>query len=267
MSRKKIVAIIVIGLCFSLSFVMAQNDSEREDIYLTRISQKIMEMEMLDAFSLWFTDADTGKPIQGARVALKDTVKNTTGSTVTDEDGLAIFPIFPNGAHEFIFQKDGYVTTKDIFNVVAGTIFSNKFSIPKIKQIDHIKIILDWGATPADLDAHLVKDNGYHISYRNTITSSDKTAWLDKDALRGYGPETVTVTQVDKKTVYHYFVHNYSNRNATNDSRLSQSKAAVRVFINNRFYASYQIETGKTGTTWNVFDIVNGEIKLINKFE
>jgi hypothetical protein len=241
---------------------MAQDNIEREDIYLARIGQKIAELELDDALSLWFTDADTGKPIKGALVAIEN-----TGSTRTDDDGLAIFPVTNDGTHAFIFQKDGYVTTKDTFNIVFGSIFSNKYSIPQIKQIDHIKIILDWGATPADLDAHLVKDKGYHISYRDTKTSLDKTAWLDKDAVNSYGPETLTVMQVDKRAVYHYYVHNYSNRNAVNDSHLSQSKASVRIYINNRFHTSYKIETGKTGTTWYVFDIVNGEIKLINKFE
>jgi len=99
------------------------------------------------------------------------------------------------------------------------------------------------------------------------ITSSDRTAWLDIDALNGYGPETITVTQVDQNAVYRYFIHNYTNRDAVNDSRLSQSRATVRVYINNRFHASYQINAGKIGTKWHVFDIVNGGIKLNNRFE
>jgi hypothetical protein len=259
---KKKLVMTLIGLCCLFSVVIAQDNTEREDIYLARVGQKIAELELDDALSLWFTDADTGKPIKEALVAIEN-----TGSTRTDMDGLAVFPIVNDGKHTFIFQKEGYVTTKDTFNVTLSSIFSNKYSIPQIKQIDHIKIILDWGATPADLDAHLVKDNGYHISYRDTKTSLDKTAWLDKDAVSGYGPETVTVTQIDKRAVYHYYVHNYSNRNTVNNSRLSQSKAAARVYINNRFHAGYQIETGKTGTTWYVLDIVNGEIKIINKFE
>ena len=259
--------VILIGLFFSLQLIPAQTESEIEEKYLIRVAEKIMELEMEEAFSLWFTDADTGKPIQTALVAFKNSVTNSTGSTQTDEDGLAIFPVYENGIHEFIFQKEGYITTKDTFTVIAGTIFSNKFSIPRIKQIDHIKIVLDWGASPADLDAHLVKDNGYHISYRNSKTASDNTAWLDKDTVNGYGPETITITKLDKKSTYHFYVHNYSNRNTTNDSRLSNSRATVRVYINNRFHVSYQIETGKTGTTWNVFDIKNGEIKFNNKFE
>jgi len=255
-------ALAFVVFCSLFQTVVAQSEDEREDIYLARVGLRVLELEMENTLSLWFTDADTGKPIQEALVAIEN-----TGSTRTDADGLAIFPVVNNGEYAFIFQKDGYITTKNTFFVSGGTIFHNKFSIPKLKQIDHIKIILDWGAAPADLDAHLVKDNGYHVSYRNTKTSSDKTAWLDKDALNGYGPETITVTQLDKRAVYHYFVHNYSNRNTANDSRLSQSKATVSVYINNRFHVSYQIETGKTGTTWHIFDIVNGEIKPANRFE
>jgi hypothetical protein len=260
MEKKFVIAFIVV--CCLLKFVTAQDNTEREDIYLARVGQRIAELEMDDALSLWFTDADTGRPIQGALVAIEN-----TGSTRTDDDGLAIFPVIKDGEHAFIFQKEGYVTTKDTFKVLLGSIFFNKYSIPQIKQIEHIKIILDWGSTPADLDVHLVKDNVYHISYRDTRTSLDKTAWLDKDTVNGYGPETITVTQVDRRAVYHCFIHNYSNRNEVNDSRMSRSKATVRVYINNRFHASYQIEPGKTGVTWYVFDIVNGEIKPINRFE
>ena len=199
---KKKNVMLFIAICCLLQFVTAQNNTEREDIYLARVGQRILELEMEEALSLWFTDADTGKPIVGALVAIEK-----SGSTRTDEDGLAIFPVLNDGEHAFIIQKDGYVTTKDTFNVLLSSVFFNKYSIPKIKPIDHIKIILDWGATPADLDAHLVKDNGYHISYRETRTSLDNTAWLDKDTVNGYGPETITVTQVDKRAAYHFFIN------------------------------------------------------------
>jgi len=257
---KKIITIL--SLFFLVQLSIAQKNTKEEGVYLAEVGHKILELEMDGFFSLWFTDADTGKPIKGASVTIE---KND--SIETNADGLAIFPALEDGKYTFLFEKKGYVTTKDKFEVLLGSIFFNKYSIPLIKKIDHIKIILDWSATPPDLDAHLVKENEYHISYRNMITSADKTAWLDRDALTGYGPETITVTQVDKITVYRYFVHNYTNRNAVNDSRLSQSKATVRVYINNRFHASYQIKAGNIGTTWNVFNIVNGEIKLINNLE
>jgi hypothetical protein len=260
MSKK--VVLLFLGLHCIINFAMPQNNPEREDIYLARVGLRVQEIELQDALSLWFTDADTGQPIQGALVAIEN-----TGSTRTDEDGLGVFPIIADGEYAFIFQKDGYVTTKDVFFIYMGSIFSNKYSIPKIMQIDNIKIIVDWGRSPADLDAHLVKENEYHISYRNARISSDNATWLDRDAMNGYGPETITITQLDRNAVYRYFVHNYSNRNSVNDTRLSQSNTTVRIFINNRFYRSYQIETGRIGTTWHVFEIRNGEIVLINRFE
>jgi hypothetical protein len=259
---KRVFAVTVILFCSLFQIANAQDFIEREDVYLARIGQKILILEMEGALSLWFTDADTGRPLQGALVTIEN-----IGSTRTDADGLAIFPVINDGEHTFIFQKEGYVTTRDTFRVVFESIFFNKYSIPKIKEIDHIKIILDWGASPADLDAHLVKDNGYHISYRNSNTSADNTAWLDRDAVNGYGPETITVTQIDNRATYHYYVHNYSNRTAVNDLRLSNSKAVVHVYINNRFYTSYQVELAKAGITWYVFDIVNGEIRFVNRFE
>lgn len=259
--KRKLITVFVVLFCI-LHPAAAQYFVEREDVYLARIGQRIIELEMQEALSLWFTDADTGKPIQGARVAIEN-----TGSTITDEDGLAVFPVIDNGSYDFIIQKEGYVTTRDTFTVTSGTIIANKYSIPKILNVENIKIILDWGNTPKDLDAHLVKEGGYHISYRNIKTSSDNTAWLDKDTINGYGPETITITQIDKSSIYEYYVHNYSNRNAINDRNLSQSKATVRIYINNKFHMRYQIDLDKAGTIWYVFEIVNGEIKQTSRFE
>ena len=252
----------LLSLFFLFQFVIAQNNSANDKVYFAKIKQRMLELEMEGSLSLWFTDAETGRPIEGASVVI-----GKNDSIETDFDGLAILPVIKDGRYGFTFQKEGYITTKDTFEVIIGSIFLNKYSIPKKLDIDHIKIIVDWGVTPPDLDAHLVKENEYHISYRNMITSSDRTAWLDIDALNGYGPETITVTQVDQNAVYRYFIHNYTNRDAVNDSRLSQSRATVRVYINNRFHASYQINAGKIGTKWHVFDIVNGGIKLNNRFE
>ncbi|GHV78276.1 hypothetical protein AGMMS49944_00670 [Spirochaetia bacterium] len=258
---KNRIMLLVVLVCGTFH-VMAQNDPRADAIYKTRILQKITELEMDDILSLWFTDADTGSPIEGMIVAIEN-----SGTVKTDADGLALFPVLDDGEHAFIVQKEGYVMMKDTFKVLIGSIFFNKYSIPKTMPANRIKIVLDWGASPLDIDAHLVKDNGYHISYRDSTTSADRTAWLDRDEVNGYGPETITVTEVDNNASYHFFIHNYSNRSAVNDPRLSQSKAVVRVYIDNRLNMRYQIEPGKTGTTWNIFDIRRGQIQPVNRYE
>ncbi|GHV33223.1 hypothetical protein AGMMS4952_24890 [Spirochaetia bacterium] len=258
---KNQIMLFIVFVCSTFQ-VMAQNDTMKDLVYKSQIMAKIAELEMDDILTLWFTDADTGSPIEGMTVAIQN-----SGSVKTDADGLAMFPVVDDGEHSFITQKEGYVMIRDTFTVFEGVMFFNKYSIPKIMPANRIKIVLDWGDSPSDLDAHLVKDNAYHISYRDSATSADRTAWLDRDEMNGYGPETITVTEVDNNALYHFFIHNYSNRDAVNNSRLSQSKAVVRVYVNNRLNMRYQIEPGKTGTIWNVFDIRRGQIQPVNRYE
>jgi hypothetical protein len=258
---KNRIMLLIVLVCGTFH-VMAQTDPKKDAVYKAQIMVKIAELEMDDILTLWFTDADTGSPIEGMIVAIQN-----SGMARTDADGLAMFPVLDDGEHSFIIQKEGYVMMKDTFTVFEGTIFFNKYSIPKTMPANRIKIVLDWGASPSDIDAHLLKDSAYHISYRDSATAADRTAWLDRDEMNGYGPETITITEVDNNASYHFFIHNYSNRGEVNNSRLSQSKAVVRVYIDNRLNMRYQIEPGKIGTTWNVFDIRRGQIQPVNRYE
>jgi hypothetical protein len=253
---KQLIALPVLA-CFFLMPLWGDDAA-----YQARIQSAILELEMDDLLALWFTDADTGQPVTDALVAIEK-----KGSIRTNEDGLAVFPVIEDGEHRFIIQKEGYITYQDSFAVFAGTIFFNKYSIPRLLSIDNIKIVLDWDAAPRDLDAHLVKEGRYHISYRDAGRSEDGTAWLDRDDMDGFGPETITVTELDKQAAYRYFVFDYSNRLDENSSRLSASKAVVRVFVNNKFQAIYQIPPNRRGTAWNVFNIVNGEIQTVDEYE
>jgi hypothetical protein len=251
-------SIIVFGIFLYASLFVSGDDA----IYQARISSAIAELELNDFLALWFTDADTGQPIAGALVAIKN-----FGGIKTDNDGLAVFPVVEDGEHQFIIQKEGYITYRDSFNVFGGSIFFYKYSVPRLLSVNNIKVVVDWGDKPEDIDAHFVKEGKYHISYRDTKKSEDGAAWLDRDDTDGYGPETITVTQLDNEAIYRCFVHNYSERDRKDSSSLSASKVTVRVFIDNKFYAAYQVQSGVRGTTWNVFNIVNGKIQLINLYE
>ncbi len=67
-------------------------------------------------------------------------------------------------------------------------------------KVGSIRIILDWDKSPNDLDAHLVKDGDYHISYRNKRVADDGAAQLDRDDMNGYGPETITINNVESNS-------------------------------------------------------------------
>jgi uncharacterized protein YfaP (DUF2135 family) len=125
---------------------------------------------------------------------------------------------------------------------------------------------LDWDKEPGDLDAHLVKQNSYHISYRNMKTSIDGLAKLDHDAMNGYGPETITLNNVDSDGKYEFYVHNFSEQNKNASAGLSRSKATVKVFSSAGLQKIYHVPTDRIGLIWKVFLIENGEIVDIDEF-
>jgi len=244
------------AIFFMLLFVPFLLTAEEKDaVYQARVGQRIAELELDDALSLWICDADTGAPLEEALVAIEK-----PGSATTDRDGLAVFPVLEDGDYTFIMKKDGYVMVKDKFTVFGGTIFFNKYSIPKIMPLKHIKIVLDWGNVPNDLDLHLIKADSYHISYRFMRRSEDGYVFLDRDDTDKYGPETITVTELDANAKYQIYIHDYSNKDNAGSNRLASSKATVRVYTNNSLTHTFRVNSRTRGTVWNVFEIVNGKI-------
>jgi hypothetical protein len=235
----------------------AQDDS----LYQGRIKSKMALLAFDNQSALWFTDAESGRAIAGAQV----TIAGTT--LTTDSDGLAIFNSPPDGKYKITMEKRGYVVLNSQFEVIFGQILFNKFSVPKAGSPKNVKIVLDWGETPDDLDLHLVKEGGYHISYRDKIKADDGTAWLDRDDTDGYGPETITISKLDPDAVYTLFVRDFTNRGRRRSRALGNSAAVVRVYLDNRLNKTFTVAAGMTGDIWNVFTIEHGVIHPANTDE
>lgn len=132
---------------------------------------------------------------------------------------------------------------------------------PVMKNLDGMRIVLNWGRYPEDLDSHL-SFPGNHIYFQNKIGSS---ANLDVDDTNSYGPETVTIEKKKFGKTYHYFVHDFSNRENPNSFQLSNSDAKVFVYVGQSLVKTYYIPKNKKGNIWNLFKINgNGEIIDIN---
>ncbi len=233
----------IIILFLIIMSVHAQNDNGR---YEAQIKSKVFKNSKFEnTLSLWFIDAETSVPIKDANITI-----DNIGTFRTDKDGLIYFKTPRDGDYSFSFQKSGYASLDDTFEVMFGSIFFNRYSIPKILELENVKLVLDWGDTPRDLDLHLVKrgSNGYHISYRNTKRLNDGKVWLDRDDTNGYGPETITITENDNAANYLVYVHNYSDRNNSNSSSLSKSKAVLRVFNNNSLEYTVKLQKSGNGT-------------------
>ena len=124
----------------------------------------------------------------------------------------------------------------------------------------YMRIVLDWGQRPADLDLHLEKEGGYHISYWDMHNAADGSVTLDRDDRDGFGPETITIMETDLRSVYRVYVHDYTNGGSSSSTELSRSYAAIRVYGRNGLLRSFYVPENRRGNMWEVFRIVNGEI-------
>jgi hypothetical protein len=208
--------------------------------------------ELRAQLTLYFLDAQTGEGIRGASVSFK----GATGRT--DRIGRVCFH-YPSGelmdstlkAH---FERSGYMSFDAELKFMAGALFFNRFSVSKALPAGKLRVVLDWDQRPRDLDAHLVREGMYHISFRQTRSYQDQ-ALLDRDDMDGFGPETITVQRLDPSGEYRYFVHDYTRSGA-----LSQSKAHVHVYSERGLEKSFRVPSDLKGDKWEVFKLARGQL-------
>lgn len=250
-------------ILFILSFVILGfgiQAQDNRDKYKSKFDD-VFEEEENENLTLRFFNALTGEPVEGAIVTIQN-----TDDFETDEEGKIRFPVpDEDGILQVHFECPQYITSDFNPEVIAGTFFFNRISVSPILDLKDVRIILDWSQSPADLDAHFIKENGYHISYRNTKILSDGRGELDRDDMDGYGPETITVRDIDDLATYDFVVHDYTNKTNSSTSALSGSKANVKVYGEGKLLYMFQIPQGRSGNKWSVFKIKDGQFIEINR--
>jgi len=244
-------------LLFATSNLLAQGNHEK---YRDKFKDVIEEDEAGN-LTLRFFNALTGDPIEGATVTIEKENQFTT-----DAEGKIRFPVPEEDGFLMVrFECPKYITSDLKVEVIAGTFFFNRFSISPELDLKDVRIILDWDQAPVDLDAHFMKDNGYHLSYHYTRVLDDGKGELDRDDMDGYGPETITIHDIDDLGTYDYFVHDYTNRSNTSSNALSDSKATVKVYAEGRLLYVFQIPQGEPGNKWSVFRVSEGQFIETNQ--
>lgn len=223
------------------------------------------------------TNATTGKALASATINFRKGYNNKTGTiykkTTTNSKGRYSVKL-AKGNYTMQVKKSGYITS--YYNLSCtknNTNYSNNASISKNLASGTYRIVLTWGETPRDLDSHLTgplsSGGRFHVyfpsSSKNAYNNSKLVANLDVDDTTSYGPETVTLYPSRTASgTYHYYVYDYTNRNASSSTYLAKSKAKVVVYKGSKQVATYTVPTTKGGNLWHVFDIVNGSIKKVN---
>lgn len=135
-----------------------------------------------------------------------------------------------------------------------------------------VRIVLDWGDEPEDLDSHLFTpyngenaEESYHIYYGNEEDPYGNN--LDRDNTNGYGPETITINNLGYGC-YKYYVADYTHCSEKEPASyaMSESGAKVNVYTSEGTVQTFYVPTNRSGVIWEVFEIRNGKINQINHY-
>ena len=219
-------------------------------------------------------DARTGDVVSvGLTVYIREGINNILGTPLctltTNQNGEFVTPELPAGNYTAYVvdertqlpndnEDERYGAQTINLKILAGeNITEQGASISNNVGISGagVRIVLEWGATPNDLDSHLLIDDYHHVYYGNKEWSNCS---LDVDDTTAYGPETITIEAVQNHK-YEYYVYNYSN-----SGTFQEANATVKVYFGNQLAYTFNAPQG-VGYYWHILTIdENGDITIHN---
>lgn len=260
-----------------------------EEVKYLDIAMLVEESDNSTELSGYAINALTGDNISDVTVKLRPGWNRKTGALAkiygTDTDAVTTTNSYGRytvdlmeGNYTAEFSKEGFVT--GYANVVCfeGNSTSQDGSITPILNENEYRIVLTWGEDPWDLDSHLSgprneEGDRFHVYFSNRFATASTedgnvtVAKLDHDDTSSYGPETITLIKLSNDSVYHYAVHDYTNKYSSESKALSMSGAKIVVYHGNSVIATFNVPINKVGTVWNVFDIQGNQLIPVNTME
>jgi hypothetical protein len=94
-------------------------------------------------------------------------------------------------------------------------------------------------------------------------SSADGNVNLDRDDRSSYGPETITINQMENSAIYDLYVVDYTNLQSPSSNMLSRSGAVIRVYRGDQLAYTFSVPSG-AGIRWNVFKIERNQLQVVN---
>lgn len=173
----------------------------------------------------------------------------------------------PADMYRVKIEAEDYITEEFDLEVEKGqNYYGLQFTISPNLLVGTVRIVLEWGAEPLDLDSYLTgetnKGEDMFVSFRNPVCSGRDgvLAELDVDDVNGYGPETITLYELNGK--YEYRVVDYR---ATNT--MQEKGATVKVYLpdgSSPMVISLSSASG-VQNCWEVFTIEDGKVTVTNR--
>lgn len=196
--------------------------------------------------------------IEGATITLQKNGEQSAVASTNAQGQVTLDTAFPDDASSLLIVKKTGFSNLVVKCPCNGTTYAIS---PVMTNLDGMRVVLNWGAQPQDLDSHMVFPNN-HVYF---IGKRGADAILDVDDTNGYGPETITIERKHEGERYVYAVHNYSDGSNKNSDRLSKSGAKVFVYVGQTLIKTYYVPTRGTGNLWTVFAVTEaGEFQDIN---
>lgn len=206
------------------------------------------------------------KKIENATLILQKNGEQSVTATTNAQGQASLNATFVDAADALLIVKTPGYSNLVVKCPCTGMTYALS---PIMTNLDGMRIVLNWGATPEDLDSHIVfPDN--HVYFQSM---SGSNAQLDVDDTDSFGPETITLSKKHDGERYVYAVHDFTNREASG-SMLSKSKAKVFVYVGQTLIRTYYVPANQVGNLWTVFAITEGgdfqdfnTIKTVNSHE
>ena len=185
-------------------------------------------------------------------------------TATTGSDGIYLFVDVPPGSYTLRASGSGLLPATQGPVVVFGTSVSEDVVVSPVLRPNELRVVLTWGAAPADLDAHLwgpPAGGGWHVSFARRAVPP--WAALDRDDTTAFGPETITITE-QAAGAHVYAVHDFRNAARSTSRALAASGARVQVYRSSGLVAEFRVPD-LPGTLWTVFELDGATIRPIGR--
>ena len=227
--------------------------TELDKIYFG--STLIWEKYKANNINLNIVNSVNNQPLTST-VIIREGFNNTSGDIIATESSNSPISLSP-GNYTIEVRTEGFETFYNNVSVNSSTPPNQNMVVALSPTLlaNQIRIILTWGESPSDLNSHLKISNGTTIAYNNKTMDGLR---LDVDDTSGYGPETITIDNVNNSLVYKYIIYDYSNVSA-----VGVKGCEVNVYTSS---GSYKFIAENVSRAWEVFNIQNGEVVPINAY-
>lgn len=207
----------------------------------------------------WVVDATANAPVAGARVCRVDGSPCTT----TNANGEYRLGGMPVGASNLRVTAAGYDALLTRVDIVANDTRTRTLALSAPLEPGQWRFVLTWDAQPPDLDLLLWLPDETAVFWGARGDCDDENppsqpvgACLEQDSRDGYGPETMTITDLRGGGFYTLGAHRYDDPTDTvTEPSIATSRARLHVYSDEGLQLEFRIPAGEEGQFWYVLDL------------